>query len=154
MSKDTLPLYRDIVLEHTRHPRNSRRPAAWDREAEGHNTLCGDKLRVYLRLGQDKLAEVAFEASACAIATASASLMTEALRGRDEAGARRAIDEFLGVLKGSRPGPLPGELQALEGVREYPSRVRCATLPWETLRAALDARAETVTTEQDPDERR
>lgn len=150
MSADTLPLYRDIVLEHTRHPRNCRRPAAWDREAEGHNTLCGDKVRVYLRLDQDRLAEVAFEASACAIATASASLMTEAVQGQAVAGARQAIDGFLAVLRGSHAGPLPGNLRALEGVREYPSRVRCATLPWETLRAALEARsAETVTTERD-----
>lgn len=147
MSVDTLPLYREIVLEHTRRPRNCRRPATFDREAEGHNTLCGDKVRVYLNLDRDKLEDVAFEASACAIATASASLMTEAVRGQPLAGARQAIDEFLGVLNGTSPGPLPGDLRALEGVQEYPSRVRCATLPWQTLRAALDARPETVTTE-------
>lgn len=147
MSQDNLPLYRDIVLEHTRRPRNSRRPDCWDREAEGHNALCGDKVRVFLTLDQDTVAGAAFEASACAIATASASLMTEALEGLPVAAARTAIDEFVGVLNGTRPGPLPGPLQALEGVREYPSRIRCATLPWQTLRAALDARPETVTTE-------
>lgn len=147
MNAGNLPLYREIVLEHTRHPRNCRRPAAWDRQAEGHNTLCGDKLRVYLRLDRDRLAEVSFEASACAIATASASLMTEAVRGQPMASVRQAIDRFLGVLNGKSPGPLPGDLQALEGVQEYPSRVRCATLPWQTLGAALDARQETVTTE-------
>lgn len=147
MSTDLLPLYREIVLEHTRNPRNCRRPVAFDREAEGHNTLCGDKLRVFLSLDRDRLKDVAFEASACAIATASASLMTEAVRGQPRDRAEAAIDQFLGVLNGRHPGPLPGELRALEGVQEYPSRVRCATLPWQTLRAALEARPETVTTE-------
>ena len=142
-----LSLYREIVLEHTRHPRNCRRPANVDREAEGHNTLCGDKVRVFLTLDGDSLADVAFEASACAIATASASLMTEAVKGKPLADARQAIDAFVGVLTGSGAGHLAGDLEALESVREYPSRVRCATLPWQTLRSALDARRETVTTE-------
>jgi len=147
MNADALPLYREIVLEHTRHPRNCRRPAAFDREAEGHNTLCGDKVRVFLSLDRNQHLQVAFEASACAIATASASLMTEAVRGQSRDRAEAAIDQFLGVLDGRQPGPLPGELRALEGVQEYPSRVRCATLPWQTLRAALEARPGTVTTE-------
>jgi nitrogen fixation protein NifU and related proteins len=147
MKPGELTLYREIVLEHTRHPRNCRRPPAFDREAEGHNTLCGDKVRVFLTLHGDSVADVAFEASACAIATASASLMTEAVKGQPLAEARRAVDAFVAVLNGDGSGHLAGDLEALESVREYPSRVRCATLPWQTLRSALDARVGTVTTE-------
>lgn len=140
-------LYRQTVLRHSRNPHNCRRPAAYDREAEGHNALCGDKIRVYLRMGNDSLEDVAYEASGCAISLASASMMSDTVTGKTVSDTRRTIDDFMGGLSGVQAGTLEGELAALGGVRDYPSRIRCATLPWQTLRAALDAVSETVTTE-------
>jgi len=139
-------LYRQIVLDHSRHPHNQRRPQHYDREAEGHNALCGDKVRVYLTLQGTTLQDVAFEASGCAICLASASLMTDATSGTDAAAARLAIAQFEAALT-SGGGLLPGDLAALAGVSQYPSRIRCATLPWKTLLAALNASPDTVTTE-------
>lgn len=144
---DLQNLYRQIVLEHSRHPRNHRRPERYDREAEGHNPLCGDKVRVYLRTSNDTLVDVAFEASGCAICVASASLMSEATKGRAGPAVRAAIGQFESALA-SGGGTLSGELAALTGVSQYPARIRCATLPWRTLLAALDASLGTVTTEQ------
>ncbi|MEO8443828.1 MAG: Fe-S cluster assembly sulfur transfer protein SufU [Gammaproteobacteria bacterium] len=145
-ARDLKTLYRDIVLEHSRHPRNQRRPERVDREAEGHNPLCGDKVRVYLRLRDAALEDVAFEGSGCAICTASASLMTEATHGCTADAARAAAERFEEALT-SGGTALAGDLAAFGGVSQYPSRIRCATLPWRTLRAALDAAPGTVTTE-------
>lgn len=144
---DLQDLYRQIVLDHSRHPRNQRRLEHPDREAEGHNPLCGDKVRVYARLAGDSLADVAFEASGCAICLASASLMTEAAKGRALPEVRALAGRFEAAL-GSGGGNLAGDLAALAGVSQYPSRIRCATLPWKALIAALDASPEAVTTEQ------
>ena len=130
-------LYQQIVLDHSRQPRNSRRPALFDREAEGHNPLCGDKVRVYVQISDGMLHDVAFEASGCAICLASASLMTEATSARPLPDVRSTIDGFLGALMTGHPS-LTGDLAALGGVSQYPSRIRCATLPWKTLQAALD----------------
>lgn len=140
-------LYRQTVLDHSRQPHNCRRPESFDREAEGHNALCGDKIHVYLRLQADALADVAYEASGCAISLASASMMSDAVIGKTVSATRQTIDDFMTGLSGPQAGKLDGELAALGGVRDYPSRIRCATLPWQTLRAALDAVQETVTTE-------
>jgi len=145
-ASDLLDLYRQIVLDHSRHPRNQRRPQQFDREAEGHNPLCGDKVRVYLGLRDDRLDDVAFEASGCAICLASASLMTESIRGHTIPEARSAVERFEQALA-SDGSTLTGDLAALSGVSQYPSRIRCATLPWKTMRAALDASTDTVTTE-------
>lgn len=144
---DLQSLYRQIVLDHSRHPRNQRRLEHADREAEGHNPLCGDKIRVYARLAGDGLRDVAFEASGCAICLASASLMTEAARGRTLPEVRALAGQFENALE-SGGGNLAGDLAALAGVSQYPSRIRCATLPWKALIAALDASPDTVTTEQ------
>jgi nitrogen fixation NifU-like protein len=144
---DLQNLYRHIVLEHSRHPRNQRRMEPHDREAEGHNPLCGDKIRVYTQLRDGNLADIAFEASGCAICIASASLMSEATKGYTDATVRSLAGQFQQALT-SGAGELTGDLAALTGVSQYPSRIRCATLPWKTLLAALDASADTVTTEQ------
>ncbi len=140
-------LYRQTVLSHSRHPHNRRRPQVYDLEAEGHNALCGDKIHVYLRLQDDVLADVAYEASGCAISLASASMMSDAVTGKTVEATRQSIDDFLTGLSSPQTGKLEGELAALGGVRDYPSRIRCATLPWQALCAALDAVQETVTTE-------
>jgi nitrogen fixation NifU-like protein len=145
---DLTDLYRQIVLDHSRHPRNQRRPERYDREAEGHNTLCGDKVRVYLQLKDDTLQDVAFEASGCAICLASASMMTEAVHAHSLAATRSSIDQFSRALATNGGETLTGDLAALSGVSAYPSRIRCATLPWETLRAALDSSRATVNTEK------
>ena len=138
-AQDPTGLYRQIVLDHSRHPRNHRRPERYDQEAEGHNPLCGDKVRVYLRLSADTVQDVAFEASGCAICLASASLMTEMVHSRPVREARVAIDQFDKALSMNKGEGLAGDLAALAGVSQYPSRIRCATLPWKTLRAALDS---------------
>jgi nitrogen fixation NifU-like protein len=140
-------LYRETVLEHSRNPRNFRRPARVDRHAEGHNTLCGDKVTVYLDLEGDRLADVCFEGAGCAISLASASLMTEALQGLDQAAAITVVRDFLQSFSGPDAPPPAGALAALAGVRAYPSRIRCATLPWQTAAAALAGQAGTVSTE-------
>jgi nitrogen fixation NifU-like protein len=143
---DLADLYRQIVLDHSRHPRNQRRPERPGREAEGHNPLCGDKVRVYARLADGRVEDVAWEASGCAICLASASLMSEAARGRGLPAVLGLAADFESALAGTG-GSLPGDLAALAGVGRYPSRIRCATLPWRTLVAALESTPGTVTTE-------
>lgn len=145
-------LYRQAVLEHSRHPRHFGRPGRVDREAEGNNPLCGDRLTVYLALDGERIAEAAFEGVGCAICIASASIMAERASGRPIAELR---DETGRVLEAFAPGDraeeieLAGEMAALGSVRDYPSRRKCAALPWRTLEAALQAEAFTVTTEEE-----
>jgi len=145
---DLKELYRDVILDHNRHPRNFGRLSPADAEADGHNPLCGDRLTVSLRLDGDRIADVRFEGSGCAISTASASLMSEAVKGRDRAAVRRLFEDIHALL--TRPDAVPapelGKLAALSGVREFPARVKCASLCWHTLNAALE-RGGTVTTE-------
>ena len=144
-------LYQEIILDHYKRPRNRGRLTPADRDAEGFNPLCGDKVRLTLRLGGDEtLDEVAFEGEGCAISTASASLLTEAIRGKTVEEARRLSASFRDLLRGDADpleSPELGKLAALAGVRGYPMRVKCATLAWHTLQAALDEAQEPVTTE-------
>jgi len=134
-------MYRRTVLEHSRHPRSFRRLDAPDRIAEGFNPLCGDKITVYLDLGQKSIQAIAFEGTGCAISLASASMMMEAIQGRplSEAGemAKRAQDMFQNNAESDAQSDIE-ELQALSGVRAYPSRIKCATLAWKTLQVALN----------------
>jgi nitrogen fixation NifU-like protein len=145
-------LYQRIVLDHSRDPRNFRRLPGANREAVGHNRLCGDKVTVYLRVAGDRVAEASFEGAGCAICMASASLLTEAVSGTTTAVADGLAVQVLGHF--DPPGgtaPLPGALAALDGVRAYPSRVRCATLPWQALHQAITAPGQgPVTTEPAP----
>jgi len=146
---DLKDLYRDVILDHNRHPRNFGRIESADAHAEGHNPLCGDRLTVFLKMSGDRIEDVRFEGKGCAISTASASLMTEAIRGKEKA----AIGELFGRIHAlltrhdAVPDPGLGKLAALSGVREYPARVKCASLCWHTLNAALDKSAATVSTE-------
>src|SRR6185503_8308614 len=141
-------LYQDIILDHCKRPRNFGPLPGAEHVAEGYNPLCGDKVKVYLALDGDRLAGLAFEGSGCAISTASASLMTEALQGRSVDEAQRLFAEVHGMLTGdpsraamdSESFDELGKLAALAGVREYPVRVKCATLAWHTLQAALAQR--------------
>ena len=142
-------LYRDVILDHNRHPRNFGRLDGSDSHAEGHNPLCGDRLSVYLRTEGDRVADIRFEGQGCAISTASASLMTEAVKGKDRATIRALFDKVHSLLTREdavADGSL-GKLAALSGVREFPARVKCASLCWHTLNAALEHGAATVSTE-------
>jgi nitrogen fixation NifU-like protein len=149
MFDDLRDLYQEVILDHNRRPRNFGPLPTANRRAEGHNPLCGDRVTVYLDLEDGRLRDVAFQGSGCAISTASASLMTEALKGLTLEEARGLFKGFhdlvtLGAAEGS---PELGKLAVFTGVREYPMRVKCATLAWHALMAALDAQDLPVTTE-------
>lgn len=146
---DLTEIYRQRVLEHSRHPHNFTRPANPDREALGFNPLCGDKLKVYLEVENGRVADIGFDGTGCAISIASASMMTDAMAGQPLDEVKKMIDEVRGMLSagaGLKHERLD-DLAALEGVRNYPSRVKCATLAWSTLEAALNQTASEVTTE-------
>jgi nitrogen fixation NifU-like protein len=145
---DLKELYRDVILDHNRAPRNFGRLEAADARAEGHNPLCGDRLTLFVRMNGDRIEDLRFEGKGCAISTASASLMTEAVKGKSRASADKLYQEVHELLtrSGSAPAAELGKLAALSGVREFPARVKCATLCWHTLQAALNGAA-AVTTE-------
>jgi nitrogen fixation NifU-like protein len=132
-------LYQEVILDHNRRPRNFRAIADATRQ-EGYNPLCGDRLTVYVRVADGRVADVAFEGSGCAISKASASLMTEALKGRTVEEARALFEAFQRMVTAPIGTDVPdlGKLTALAGVREFPARVKCASLAWHTVRAALD----------------
>ena len=143
-------LYQAVILDHNKKPRNFGELTQANRAAHGDNPLCGDKLRVELRVEDDVVREVAFTGSGCAISTASASLMTEAVKGRPLAEVTRLFDAFHELVAGAGTGAAGdglGKLAVFAGVREFPIRVKCATLAWHTLRAALERSGETVKTE-------
>jgi nitrogen fixation protein NifU and related proteins len=146
---DLRDLYRDLIVDHNRSPRNFRKIADADHHADGFNPLCGDKLTLYLKTDGDRISDVAFEGSGCAISVASASLMTESVKGKTQDEAREVFERVHALLTGIGrvdPGEL-GKLAALGGVRAYPTRVKCATLCWHTLNAALDEDTAPVSTE-------
>lgn len=152
MSEPTAELqdiYRRTVLEHSRHPHNFGRPDEFDQEATGFNPLCGDKLSVYLQTRADGTLHAAFEGIGCAICIASASMMTDALKGQPVARARQLIRAVQAMFShGSyAENDVPGDMQALAGVRNYPSRIKCATLAWTTMDAALSGDTQQVSTE-------
>lgn len=139
---DLRELYQSLILDHNRNPRNFGRLGEPTHHGAGHNPLCGDRVEVYLRIVDDRVAEVSFEGDGCAISTASASLMTEALLGKPLAQAQAVFQEFHQLLtSGKSPQSDLGGLAVLAGVREFPTRVKCATLPWHTLQAALRSAA-------------
>ncbi|MEW6249034.1 MAG: Fe-S cluster assembly sulfur transfer protein SufU [Planctomycetota bacterium] len=157
---DVQDLYQQLILDHYRRPRNRRRIEAPDRTAEGANPLCGDEVTIYLKLDGEIVREVTFEGGGCAISTASASLMTEALKGKTLAEAKALFRKFHELLTGRcgerkfeerGAGPRLGKLAVFSGVCRYPARVKCATLAWHTLDAALEgtrgAAPKKVTTE-------
>jgi len=136
-------LYRDVILEHKRNPRNYGRLDPHDASAVGHNPLCGDSLSLTLRLDGGAITDLRFTGEGCAISVASASLMSEAVKGKPLAEVEALYREVHALLteSGHEPAPTLGKLQALSGVREFPARVKCASLCWHTLHAALERRA-------------
>ena len=148
MSIELQELYQEVILDHNRRPRNFRALDA-GRKAEGFNPLCGDRLTVYLRVNEGVIADVGFQGTGCAISKASASLMTESVKGKTVADALALFNRFQHMITASPESPVDqlGKLTVLAGVRQFPIRVKCATLGWHTLRAALDSHDEVVSTE-------
>jgi nitrogen fixation NifU-like protein len=138
---DLRDLYQELIIDHGRRPRNFGRLEGANHSADGHNPLCGDRLTLYLREEGGVVVEVAFEGSGCAISTASTSMLTEALRGMPVGEARRLARRFIASLTDPEtdvPADELGKLAVFAGVKEFPTRVKCATLAWHTLEAALD----------------
>jgi nitrogen fixation NifU-like protein len=149
---DLRDLYQEVILDHSKRPRNFGPLPKANRKAEGYNPLCGDRETVYLTLDGDVLKDVRFEGTGCAISTASASMMTESLKGKTREEADRLFARFRDLITGkdkSDSGRDLGKLEVFSGVREYPVRVKCATLPWHTLKAALEGNGATVSTESE-----
>ena len=144
-------LYQSVILDHNKQPRNFRQPDGANRTADGYNPLCGDKITVYLKFDGETVVDVSFQGAGCAISTASASMMTETLRGKTLDEVNAIFSAYHELVTGRcvelSPSPLLGKLVVFTGVRQFPMRVKCATLAWHTLRAALDRRSEPVSTE-------
>lgn len=145
---DLRALYEEVILDHNRHPRNFlKNPPGATHHAHGFNPLCGDEFSIHLKVEDGVIRDAGFEGAGCAISTASASLMTEAVKGKTVAEVEVLFRDVHGMLTHEGPVGEVGKLAVLAGVQEYPMRVKCATLAWHTMRAALEQRAETVTTE-------
>jgi nitrogen fixation protein NifU and related proteins len=148
-------LYQEIILEHGKNPRNLRKTENFNKESKGNNPLCGDNVHVYLRLNKDKKVEdISFEGSGCAISMASASIMTDLVKGKEEIEVKEIIEDFLGMIKENpelKSKILKDDdktkLMCLSGVKQYPMRVKCATLSWHTLISAIENKENEVNTE-------
>ena len=139
-------LYQEIILDHGKNPRNLRKTENFNKDAKGHNPLCGDKVHVYLKLDKNKKVEdISFEGQGCAISMASASIMTDLVKGKEEAEIKEIVEDFLDMIK-EKPelnskklnNDEKTKLMCLSGVKQYPMRVKCATLSWHTLTSAID----------------
>jgi nitrogen fixation NifU-like protein len=151
MASELRELYQEVILDHTRNPRNLRAMGQGSARAEGYNPLCGDRATIYLRLEQDTIRDASFEGKGCSISTASASMMTEALKGRTRTEALALFEAFHTLITGSPEQADAavrelGKLKVFAGVSEFPARVKCATLAWHTMRSALEGGSETATT--------
>ena len=150
---DLRELYQEVILDHTRNPRNKRPIEEADKSAEGFNPLCGDRATIFVKLDGDKISDVSFEGRGCSISTASASMMTEALRGKTRAEVETMFESFHELITRSPdaasepPAETLGKLAVFAGVSEFPVRVKCASLPWHTLKSALEGKAQAVSTE-------
>jgi len=147
---DLKDLYQEVIVDHNRSPRNFHKMDNPDRTLEGFNPLCGDRLTLYLKIDDQKIDDISFDGSGCAISVASASLMTDAMKGKTAAEAEQIFNNFheLVTTDGSNvDAEKLGKLAALAGVREYPTRVKCATLCWHTLHSALEGEETVISTE-------
>jgi nitrogen fixation protein NifU and related proteins len=147
---DLRDLYQEVILEHSKAPRNYRELTNADHKAEGYNPLCGDRFTVYLRMQGDSIQDIGFQGSGCAISKASASMMTQSLKGKTRSEADALFNRFHKVVTGQAKNGNQenlGKLAVFSGVSQFPVRVKCATLAWHTLQAALEGRPEPVSTE-------
>tara|TARA_Y100000590_G_scaffold418206_1_gene518676 strand:- start:1398 stop:1871 length:474 start_codon:yes stop_codon:yes gene_type:complete len=149
-------LYQEIILEHGKNPRNLRKTENFNKDAKGHNPLCGDKVHVYLKLSENKKVEdISFEGQGCAISMASASIMTDLVKGKEEDEVKEIVEDFLDMIK-EKPDlssknlkeDEKTKLMCLSGVKQYPMRVKCATLSWHTLTSAIDNNKKEINTEK------
>ena len=150
MTPDLGDLYQEVILDHNRQPRNFGALPGANRRAEGFNPLCGDRVTVEVEMRDGVVKDIRFQGSGCAISKASASMMTESMKGRTRVEAEALFQEFHRLLTGDAAAPDPaalGKLVVFSGVREFPVRVKCATLAWHTLRSALENAREIATTE-------
>jgi len=149
-------LYQEIILEHGKNPRNLRKTLNFNKDAKGNNPLCGDNVHIFLKLDEDKkVQDVSFEGSGCAISMASASIMTDLMKGKEEAQVKEIVNDFLGMIKKNPELKSKNikedektKLMCLSGVKQYPMRVKCATLSWHTLISAIDNTQEEINTEK------
>ena len=149
-------LYQEIILDHGKNPRNLRKTENFNKDAKGHNPLCGDKVHIYLKLNENKKVEdISFEGEGCAISMASASIMTDLLRGKEENDVKEIVSDFLEMIKEKdeiKTNLLKDDektkLMCLSGVKQYPMRVKCATLSWHTLTSAIDNIQKEINTEK------
>jgi nitrogen fixation NifU-like protein len=146
---DLRELYQQLIIDHSKKPRNFVKLEDANRTAEGHNPLCGDVVTVYLQMEDDVIRKIGFQGSGCAISKASASMMTDSVKGKNKDEAEVLFERFHALVAGDGTGDPSdlGKLAVFSGVREFPIRVKCATLPWHTMRAALEGGGETVSTE-------
>jgi len=141
-------LYQEVIIDHSKRPRNFHQMDDATRRVEGYNPLCGDKLALFVKLNGDVVQDVSFVGAGCAISTASASLMTESVKGKSRQEAVALMERFHDLLTTEKPqSDKLGKLTVFSGVREFPARVKCATLAWHTLKSALTGESETVSTE-------
>ena len=141
-------LYQQVILDHSRSPRNYFKLDAANRIAEGHNPLCGDRVRVYLRLENDVIRDVSFQGEGCAISKASASIMTEMLKGKTREEAQKVFTQFHDMIMSGTPSiDELGKLGVFAGVNKFPARVKCAILPWHAIAATLEGKENVVSTE-------
>ena len=153
---NTKELYQEIILEHGKNPRNLRKTDNFNKDAKGHNPLCGDNVHVYIKLNEKKKVEdISFEGSGCAISMASASIMTSLVKGKEENEIKEITNDFLGMIKinpelksKNLNDDEKTKLMCLSGVKQYPMRVKCATLSWHTLISAIDNKKEEINTEK------
>jgi len=149
-------LYQEIILDHGKNPRNLRRTDNFNKDAKGHNPLCGDKVHVFLKLNENKkIEDISFEGSGCAISMASASIMTDLVKEKEEEEAKKLIKDFLDMIKEKSSltsnildDDQKTKLMSLSGVKQYPMRVKCATLAWHTLTSAITNKQEEINTEK------
>ena len=149
-------LYQEIILDHGKNPRNLRKTENFNKDAKGHNPLCGDKVHVYLKLDEDKkVQDISFEGQGCAISMASASIMTDLIKGKEESEVKEIVQDFLEMIKEKNKlnNKILEEnekikLMCLSGVKKYPMRVKCATLSWHTLTSAIDNTQEVINSEK------
>ena len=148
---DLRELYQEVILDHNKRPRNFRVPDPVNRRAEGYNPLCGDKITVFLYVEGDVIKDLGFQGTGCAISKASASMMTDVLKGKTLAEAGKFFDQFHDMVTAPASSEVKteslGKLAVLAGVREYPMRVKCASLAWHTMKAAMQAEHDVVSTE-------
>jgi nitrogen fixation NifU-like protein len=148
---DLRDLYQDVILEHSKTPRNYREQPAANHKAEGFNPLCGDRFTVYVTLDGNTISDVSFQGSGCAISKSSASMMTQSVKGKTLAEAEKIFERFHEMVTGHAPASGKeselGKLTVFSGVSEFPIRVKCATLAWHTLNAALEGKQDAVSTE-------